>query len=60
MSAILLCAVLSNSSDSDSGITEPIEKTAMPSLVRGSGNFVTPGKEECTPGHLPCALVRDR
>ena len=29
-------AALSNSSDSDSGISEPIEKTAMPLLLRGS------------------------
>src|SRR6476646_3578298 len=36
------CAALSNSSDSDSGISEPIEKTPIPFVVRGSATLWLP------------------
>ena len=40
------CAALSNSSASDSGISEPIEKTPIPLLVRGSATLSAAGNEQ--------------
>ena len=50
------CAALSKSSASDSGITEPIEKTPIPSLVRGSATLSRPGTNRAswTPAMRAC------
>ena len=40
------CAALSNSSDSDSGTSVPIEKTPIPLLVRGSATLLAAGNEQ--------------
>ena len=50
------CAALSNSSASDSGIIEPIEKTAIPFVVRGSATLWLPGTNSApwTPAMRAC------
>ena len=50
------CAALSNSSASDSGISEPIEKTAIPFVVRGSATLWLPGTNSApwTPAMRAC------
>ena len=50
------CAALSNSSASDSGISEPIEKTPIPLLVRGSATLWLPGTNSApwTPAMRAC------
>ena len=50
------CAALSNSSAFDSGTSEPIEKTPIPLLVRGSATLWLPGTNSApwTPAMRAC------